>query len=239
MAKSLLPKWQQEISSFKGIKSTFIIEGNINDLYPYYMNQGENIAPTSFMDLSAILLRLFNENQGQTDYDFVYCDPASGFHNKFGDRFGNVEEFYSKYGRGGDDIGSLFNVDKLFKKTCKVDDIEQLSEVIRNAMVDNEREKPISIVMNFASRYISSPTNLDASESKLFLNLLVSSVNAGRANDSYNTLILVVEKFNDLPAWFFYNNPNVRTISIPNPDKEMRTTFIDKEYGEFQTDADL
>lgn len=239
MAKSLLPKWQQEISSFKGIKSTFIIEGNINDLYPYYMSQVENVAPTSFMDLSAILLRLFNENQGQTDYDFVYCDPASGFHNKFGDRFGNIEEFYSKYGRGGDDIASLFNVDRLFKKTCKVDDIEQLSEVIRNAMVDIEREKPISIVMNFASRYISSPTNLDASESKLFLNLLVSSVNAGRSNDSYNTLILVVEKFNDLPAWFFYNNPNVRTISIPNPDKEMRTTFIDKEYGEFQTDADL
>lgn len=239
MAKSSLPKWQQEISSFKGIKSTFIIEGNINDLYPYYMNQGENAAPASFMDLSAILLRLFNENQGQTDYDFVYCDPTSGFHNKFGDRFGNVEEFYAKYGHGGDDIGSLFNVDRLFKKTCKVDDIEQLSEVIRNAMVDNEREKPIAIVMNFASRYISSPTNLDASESKLFLNLLVSSVNAGRANDSYNTLVLVVEKFNDLPAWFFYNNPNVRTISIPNPDKEMRTTFIDKEYGEFKTDADL
>lgn len=238
MGKSVLPKWQQEISSFKGIKSTFIIEGNINDLYPYFMQQSENSAPNSFMDLSAILLRLFNENQGQTDYDFVYCDPASGFHNKFGDRFGNVEEFYSKYG-GGDDVGSLFNVDRLFKKTCKVDDIEKLSEVIRNAMVDNEREKPISIVMNFASRYISSPTNLDASESKLFLNLLVSSVNAGRANDSYNTLILVVEKFNDLPAWFFYNNPNVRTISIPNPDKEMRTTFIDKEYGEFQTDEEM
>ena len=238
MAKSVLPKWQQEISSFKGIKSTFIIEGNINDLYPYYMSQADSSAPNSFMDLSAILLRLFNENQGQTDYDFVYCDPASGFHNKFGDRFGNVEEFYSKYGGGGD-IASMFNVDRLFKKTCKVDDIEKLSEVIRNAMVDNEREKPIAIVMNFASRYISSPTNLDASESKLFLNLLVSSVNAGRANDSYNTLVLVVEKFNDLPAWFFYNNPNVRTISIPNPDKEMRTTFIDKEYGEFQTDVEL
>lgn len=238
MAKSILPKWQQEISSFKGIKSTFIIEGNINDLYPYYMPQADSSAPNSFMDLSAILLRLFNENQGQTDYDFVYCDPASGFHNKFGDRFGNVEEFYSKYGGGGD-IASMFNVDRLFKKTCKVDDIEKLSEVIRNAMVDNEREKPIAIVMNFASRYISSPTNLDASESKLFLNLLVSSVNAGRANDSYNTLVLVVEKFNDLPAWFFYNNPNVRTISIPNPDKEMRTTFIDKEYGEFQTDVEL
>ncbi len=238
MAKSVLPKWQQEISSFKGIKSTFIIEGNINDLYPYYMIQSDGSIPASFVDLSAILLRLFNESQGQTDYDFVYCDPASGFHNKFGDRFGNVEEFYKKYGNA-EEGGLLLNIDRLFKKTCKVDDIEKLSEVIRNAMVDNEREKPIAIVMNFASRYISSPTNLDPSESKLFLNLLVSSVNAGKANCAYNTLILVVEKFNDLPAWFFYNNPNVRTISIPNPDKEMRTTFIEKEYAEFQSDQEL
>lgn len=238
MAKCILPKWQQEISSFKGIKSTFIIEGNINDLYPYYVTSTEKNMPNSFVDLNAILLRLFNENQGQTDYDFVYCDPATGFHNKFGERFGNVEEFYSKYGRGGD-ASSVFNMDRLFKKTCKVDDIEEVSEVIRNAMVDIERRKPIAIVMNFASRYLSSPTNLDASESKLFLNLLVSSVNAGKINDLYNTVVLVVEKFNDLPAWFFYNNPNVRTISIPNPDKEMRNSFIDKEYVEFQEDPQL
>ena len=126
MAKSVLPKWQQEISSFKGIKSTFIIEGNINDLYPYYMIQSDGSIPASFVDLSAILLRLFNESQGQTDYDFVYCDPASGFHNKFGDRFGNVEEFYKKYGNA-EEGGLLLNIDRLFKKTCKVDDIEKLS----------------------------------------------------------------------------------------------------------------
>ena len=235
MAKSVLPKWQQEISSFKGIKSTFIIEGNINDLYPHYMT-AEDKEPRNFADLSASLLYLFNENLQQTEYDFIFCDPASGFHNRFGDKCGNVEEFYTTYG-GGDN--SAFNIDRLFKKTCKVDDIEKLSEIIRNGMVDVNRQKPVTIVMNFASRYISSPTNLDSSESKLFLNLLVSSVNAARVNGSYNTLILVVEKFNDLPAWFFYNNPNVRTISIPNPDKEMRTAFIQKEYAEFQTNAKL
>ena len=239
MALSLLPKWQQEISSFKGIKSTFIIEGNINDLYPYYMNPGESDVPSSFMELNAILLKMFNERQTETDYDFVFCDPASGFYNKYGDRFGNVEEFIHEYGTKSDEKKSIFNPDRLFKKVFKVDDIETLSEVIRNAMTDNSRKKPVAIVMNFASRYISSPTNLDPGESKLFLNLLVSSVNAMKSNDLYNTIILVVEKYNDLPAWFFYNNPNVRTISIPNPDKEMRTIFIEKEYTEFKNDEEL
>ncbi len=238
MAKSNLPKWQQEISSFKGIKSTFIIEGNINDIYPYYMVGSEESMPVSFVDMSAVLLRLFNEKQNENEYDFVFCDPATGFHNKFGDRFGNVEEFCARY--SNTDRDKLpFGADRLFKKTCKVDDIETVSNVIRNAIVDTERQKPIAVVLNFASRYISSPQNLDPDESKLFLNLLVSSVNAARINDSYNTLVLVVEKFNDLPAWFFYNNPNVRTISIPNPDKDMRSTFIDKEYNEFQENPEL
>ena len=236
---SLLPKWQQEIANFRGIKSTLIIEGNINDLYPYYMNQEADAVPSSFMEMNAILLRMFNESQGQTDYDFVYCDPASGFHNRYGDRFGKLDDFISKYGSKDEEKSSIFNPDRLFRRVYKVDDVEKVSEVIRNAMVDNEREKPVAIVMNFASRYISSPTNLDPAESKLFLNLLVSSVNAGKSNDLYNTIILVVEKFNDLPAWFYYNNPNVRTISIPNPDKEMRTIFVDKEYTEFQNNEDL
>ena len=73
----------------------------------------------------------------------------------------------------------------------------------------------------------------------MFLNLLFASLNAARIANDFNTLIMIVEKFNDLPAWFFYNNPNVRTISIPNPDKDIRTIFIDKEYLEFRSDPAL
>ena len=36
----------------------------------------------------------------------------------------------------------------------------------------------------------------------MFLNLLFASLNAAKINDQFNTLIMVVEKFNDLPAWF-------------------------------------
>lgn len=120
-----------------------------------------------------------------------------------------------------------------------MDDIERLSSTIKNAIVDTDREKPVVVVMNFASRYISSPSTLEATENKMFLNLLFASLNAAKITDQFNTLIMVVEKYNDLPAWFFYNNPNVRTISIPSPDKDIRTIFIDKEYSEFQENPAL
>ena len=50
------PKWQKEIESFKGIKSTFIIENNINDIYPHYMENGK----ANYFDLDSILIKLFN-----------------------------------------------------------------------------------------------------------------------------------------------------------------------------------
>lgn len=239
MKKHSVPKWQQEISSFKGIKSTFIIEGNINDFYPMYDPANGDTTPKAFVDLNMTLFKLFNENVTESSYDFMFCDPATGIYNKFGDKFGNIEDMMQKYSDAGEEGAFSFGIDSIFKKSCKLDDIEKLSSTIRNALVDADREKPVCVVMSFASRYISSPNTLEASENKMFLNLLFASLNAAKISDQFNTLIMVVEKFNDLPAWFFYNNPNVRTISIPNPDKDIRTIFIEKEYTEFDANPNL
>lgn len=236
MNRCSIPKWQQEIASFKGIKSTFIIEGNINDFYPLYDMSKENEAPNAFVDLNTILFKLFNENVQEQNYDFMFCDPATGIHNKFDKDFENTMKEYTS---SCEEEQISFSVDKIFKKAYKIDDIEKLSLTIRNAVVDTNKDKPVCVVMNFASRYISSPTTLEASENKMFLNLLFASLNAAKITEQYNTLVLVVEKFNDLPAWFFYNNPNVRTISLPNPNKDIRETFVDKEYTEFQNNPAL
>lgn len=239
MKKHSVPKWQQEISSFKGIKSTFIIEGNINDFYPIYEENAEEQTPKAFVDLNMTLFKLFNESMSESGFDFMFCDPATGIYNKFGDKFGNIEDMMRQYASSSEEEQFSFGIDRLFKKSCKIDDIERLSSTIRNAVVDTDREKPLVVVMNFASRYISSPTTLESTENKMFLNLLFASLNSAKIRDQFNSLIMVVEKFNDLPAWFFYNNPNVRTISLPNPDKDLRTIFIDKEYTEFQDNENL
>ena len=232
--KNNQPKWQQEISSFKGIKSTFIIEGNINDFYPVYNNKTDPV-PMAFIDLNTTLLRLFNDVAAEQTFDFVFCDPATGLYTKQGD----VGELLKKYASSGEEEEFSFVSFGRISRSCKMDDIERLSATIRQALIDASREKPVAVVMSFASRYISSPTTLEASENKMFLNLLFGSLNAAKAKGLFNTLILVVEKFNDLPAWFYYNNPNVRTITIPNPDKDIRTVFIDKEYIEFTKDENM
>lgn len=242
MQIQMQPKWQQEIESFKGIKSTFIIEGNINDFYPIYAENQRGGKPKTFVDLNTTLFDLFNPNKQDKAFDFMFCDPATGIYNRFvrDNEFSEFESMVKKYDTGGSlDDKISFAIDRVFKRTYKIVDIERLSVAVKNAVADLERTKPVAVVMNFASRYISSPSQLDNAENKMFLNMLFASLNAAKINGQYNALIMVVEKFNDLPAWFYYNNPNVRTITIPSPDKQMRSVFIEKEYTEFSEDAEM
>lgn len=217
------PKWQKEIESFKGIKSTFIIEGNINDIYPYYDEKDQ----LNYYNLDSLLIKLFKieeltvEAVIKLEYNFVFCNPVLGFYNKKS----SIPEILKDF----DEANNIFKNDG--RESYKVDDIEKLSVIIKEALT-TKKEKPITIVMNFAARYISSPTSLDSCENNMFINLFEASMNAKAIKGYSNTLILVVEKFNDLPSWFYYNNPNVRTITIPNPDKNIRLDFIEMNYKE-------
>ena len=217
------PKWQKEIESFKGIKSTFIIEGNINDIYPYYDEKDQ----LNYYNLDSLLIKLFKieeltvEAVIKLEYNFVFCNPVLGFYNKKS----SVPEILKDF----DEANNIFKNDG--RESYKVDDLEKLSVIIKEALT-TKKEKPITIVMNFAARYISSPTSLDSCENNMFINLFEASMNAKAIKGYSNTLILVVEKFNDLPSWFYYNNPNVRTITIPNPDKNIRLDFIEMNYKE-------
>ena len=216
------PKWQKEIESFKGIKSTFIIEGNINDIYPYYDEKNQ----LNYYNLDSLLTKLFKieekaEDDKELEYNFVFCNPVLGFYNKKSSVSDILKDF--------DKSNNIFKNDG--KQNYKVDDIEKLSVIIKEALTV-KKEKLLTIVMNFAARYISSPTSLDSCENNMFINLFEASMNAKAIKGYSNTLILVVEKFNDLPSWFYYNNPNVRTITIPNPDKNIRLNFIEMNYKE-------
>ena len=44
-----------------------------------------------------------------------------------------------------------------------------------------------------------------------------------------NILVLVVNKINDLPAWFYLQNPNVKIITLGFPSKEERENYVKGE----------
>ena len=44
-----------------------------------------------------------------------------------------------------------------------------------------------------------------------------------------NLLIMLVDKTNDLPAWFCLNNPNVKILHLTTPSTEERNAFVKGE----------
>ena len=101
----------------------------------------------------------------------------------------------------------------------------------------SDERKSTAVIVNLASHYIVQPEGLTVDENTFFLNLLYGSENAIRGNRYINTIILVVNKLNDIPAWFYYNNPNVRTISLPTPDRFIREEYINKFFKAFSYDG--
>ena len=44
-----------------------------------------------------------------------------------------------------------------------------------------------------------------------------------------NLAVLLVNKLNDIPAWFYLTNPNVKAITLPTPSKEERSSMVKGE----------
>ena len=96
----------------------------------------------------------------------------------------------------------------------------------------------IACVFDLASRVASSPEDLTPEENAVFMNLLIGAQDAIRGDGSHvNTLVLVVNKASDLPSWLLRGNPDVRVISLPNPDRPAREAFIDVAFPDLHDPA--
>ena len=233
-----IPKWQKELMSFKGIKSTFIVEGNVSDIYPSFQNDGKQYNVSDFCSLNRIIANIFDSEETAGFYDFQYCDPIFGFSDplNFNRATDMVRLFEEKANEKQKEVLAINGKDKCENhsgiKMVRNSEIIRTSMTVQSGTSDGEK-KSVANIINFASRFISSPDNMSIDETTFFLNLLYASNNAIRVNKHINTLILVVNKLNDIPAWFFLNNPNVRTLIIPNPDRNIRSAYIEKNYKIF------
>ena len=234
-----IPKWQKELMSFKGIKSTFIIEGNISDIYPSFRKDGEMYILSDFSSLNRIIANIFDSEETAGYYFFQYCDPIFGFSDPLScnQAAEMVRLFEEKTDEKQKEIVTINGNNK--RENHSGVKMVRNSEIIRTSMTvqsgkNDAAKKSVANIINFASRFLTSPDSMSIDETTFFLNLLYASNNAIRGNKYINTLILIVNKFNDIPAWFFLNNPNMRTVTIPNPDRNTRNAYIANNYKVFR-----
>lgn len=239
MNKNSIPKWQRELRSFLGIKSGIILEGNVYDEFPRFRyDTGE----PEFLDMDNLdqtILSLVNEEQTA----LYFFDPIDGFYC-----YGSTLEAQRNA------LRSLFEGYSTSEATKDHDcticlmpsgkaggkgqvDTERyiwVSEIVRRAITNgveaNGRETAV-FVLNFASRL--DACNLRQAEANtMFLNLMAATTTSQTYQLRCSSLIMVVDKYNDIPAWVYLNNPNIRTVSISVPDRNARRLYLKNLFGD-------
>jgi len=208
------PKWHKELDIFSKIKPSLMLEGNVLDMYQY---PEEGSTPKGSILRLPEYLHFFFKDCGYKN--IAIYDNLRGFYNNYED--GYIQSF-----------AKLLNVsveNGFIKADFKFKGVANAANYVKTAM--SQAKEATVIIMDFASRYIISPDNIEQNEVDSFAVLLQAALESKDVKTDNNVilknlLILIVNKSNDIPAWFYLQNPNIKTISIGNPTKEEREQLV-------------
>ena len=207
-------KWHKELELFYRVKPVLILEGNVLDLFKYPEN-GIN------MKLTEYLSSFFREK----GYEYIIkYDSIRGFQN--------AVEYETE---------DLQNFAKVCEVQTEIHDRaiqvpfsgegENACQLAGRLLRDSE--KPSVVIFNMASRYTLSANQLLQEQSDAYTNLMMAAMEAGEnyVNGQYikNLCIFIVDKVNDLPVWFYKDNPYAKALAVLTPSREERMEFVDDE----------
>lgn len=210
--EEFIPKWHRELDIFCKIKPIIILEGNVLDRYQYPVDG--SVGKGSILRLAEYLHYYFKDQGYQ---NIAFYDSIRGFYN-------NCEEGYVQRFAGL--VGGTIDADTI-KAEFKGKN-NTAATYIRTALTQSE--EATVVVLDFASRYITDPTNMEQAEIDGFTILLQSSLEGKDVRTEQgilkNLVVVLVNKVNDVPAWFYLDNPNVKSVMLKTPAKEEREQLV-------------
>ena len=209
----LISKWHRELELFSAVKPLIILEGNVADLCRYPVEG--SIPEDKLVPLTEYLnAHLTDNGYGQV----VFYSNLVGFMNPYAphmlDSFARTNGCELKSGA----------IPAEFKGNTQA----TAPNIIRRAM--SQTSAATAVVMELASHYIITPERMDQHDVNSFNLLMQSALSAATVRTPMgrrqNLLIILVNKLNDLPAWFYLNNPVCKVINLEAPDREERKRLI-------------
>ena len=209
----LISKWHRELELFSAVKPLLILEGNVADMCRYPVEG--SIPEDKLVPLTEYLNGYLTDNgYGQV----VFYSNLVGFMNPY------APEMLSAFARNNSCEVKSGAIPAEFKGNGA----NTAPNIIRRAM--SSTSAATAVVMELASHYIITPERMDQHDVNSFNLLMQSAMSAATVRTPMgkrqNLLILLVQKLNDLPAWFYLNNPLCKTIRIEAPDREERKRLI-------------
>ena len=208
------PRWLRQLALYLPICSQFVVEGNVRDVHLVRSPDG-----LLFQPIVHCLWELLHGRgcEGLLVYDRVSGirvfpeDRRKAVEQKLGVRFG---------GRGRGEPPSL----------------EELRQ--RLFEVSASRELSCAFVIDYASRLVRGAHGMEDAEYDFFAacQKLADITHELRRPDGgqlvFNPIVWLVERANDLPAWFVVGNDRIRTVVAELPDQQARLAVAKRLAGD-------
>lgn len=218
-------KWHRELDRFLDIKTTFLLEGNIYDLNPYPTKTLEGVRWDMVM-LDNYLYKYLTDKGYQ---NVVFYNHIDGFYN----------EFCPDWAKHFAELAKL-TAPSEGTKNIKLK-TSQSADCIRRII--QTKEETVAVVMMMASRYTTSASCISDDEKDFYTKLMMTGLKKTqvKTEDGFknNLLFMVCDKVNDIPAWFYLDNPFVKTLTISEPDSGTRRMFLETQLKFFADEGEF
>lgn len=207
--KNQVTRWQRDFERFLPLKSQFVLSGNVRDLQVVEVQPGVVTAQPLNQCVAAALKRAGYANT-------ILFQPLAGF---------SVVS-----APGGEAGGAAAGLLQELGLAAEGGQGRAGAELLASALdrIVKRQGEPVALIVDFAARLLTRPTDPTAAEHHLFTQALVLSQQAAPRpagtdrRPFFNTVIWIVEKEGDLPDWFIVGNPRLRHIPVPRPDNRAR-----------------
>lgn len=201
------PRWAQEIGRYPGVKPQFILWGNIHDIYPIQIGETITTLP---------LTPYLNQVLAKMNYDMVLrYEPLFGFSILHGKP---------------DDFKLVSGID-IDSEEQKHGSLIKGVEIIDS--IYHQKNLSVAIILSFASRIneCACPQEKNEFFYRMF-RLAIQSTPFISKRDSgslpkHHLALWLLDKENDLPAWYLIDNPRIHVLPIPKPDHSVRKYVVD------------
>ena len=191
-----LPKFAKELLRFSATHPQFILFGNVYDVLPLPLSEEDRYIPYPLTKYLGELLTLYSNYELVVEYV-----PLEGF------------QFVS----GKVDIYKEITKRELPDRiVALMDAYETIKHIVTN------KEHKCAVLINFGSRMTEVSCSRDYPDFMYHMFRLSLQQNPTGNPPTFNPVLFIVDKDNDIPAWYILENPRVRIIPIPKPDFEIR-----------------
>ena len=229
-------KWQADLDTYIGMKSTFILAGNVHDSQ-FGFDAASGLTYT--VPLNQFLHKHLTQDLGYSQV--VFYNRVDGFHNASDDRM--VDDFLkaTQEDPAAKKLGLLQEDPRTGK--MRGTSFASATEIMRTALTSDKR--PVAIVFDSATTAIEAPNRLIDEEREPLTRLFLATKDPHVSDDPKSgvrltsTLFLIVDKVNDIPSWFYLGNPYVKTLTIGKPSRKQRQAYIKQRQDTFCNLRDL